>query len=108
MAFQLSSTAFYFPWRLSTFFNGFPIFLDGFPIFKKSKKIYLRQQAYERSLFKLRISCHLLPELYNSRYNVYISPTLTHYVSFGQINDIIGDEEWLQGGGNCLCNIASS
>ncbi len=29
-------------------------------------------------------------------------------MSFGQINDIIGDEEWLQGEGNCLCNIASS
>ncbi len=27
---------------------------------------------------------------------------------FGQINDIIGDEEWLQEEGNCLCNIASS
>ncbi len=26
-------------------------------------------------LFKLRISCHLLPELHNSRYNVYISPS---------------------------------
>jgi hypothetical protein len=29
-------------------------------------------------------------------------------VNFGQINDIIGDEEWLQGEFNCLCNIASS
>ncbi len=29
-------------------------------------------------------------------------------MSFGQINDIIGDAEWLQGEGNCLCNIASS
>jgi hypothetical protein len=29
-------------------------------------------------------------------------------VSFGQINDVIGDEEWLQKEGNCLCNIASS
>ncbi len=29
-------------------------------------------------------------------------------MSFGQINDIIGDEEWLQGEVNCLCNIASS
>jgi hypothetical protein len=29
-------------------------------------------------------------------------------VNFGQINDVIGDEEWLQGEGNCLCNIASS
>ncbi len=29
-------------------------------------------------------------------------------MNFGQFNDIIGDEEWLQGEGNCLCNIASS
>ncbi len=29
-------------------------------------------------------------------------------MSFGQSDDIIGDEEWLQGEGNCLCNIASS
>ncbi len=29
-------------------------------------------------------------------------------MNFGQINDIIGDEEWLQGEVNCLCNIASS
>jgi hypothetical protein len=29
-------------------------------------------------------------------------------MSYGQINDIIGDEEWLLGEGNCLCNIASS
>ncbi len=29
-------------------------------------------------------------------------------MNFGQINDIIGDEEWLKGEGNCLCNIASS
>jgi hypothetical protein len=29
-------------------------------------------------------------------------------VNFCQINDIIGDEEWLQGEVNCMCNIASS
>ncbi len=29
-------------------------------------------------------------------------------MNFGQINEIIGDEEWLQGESNCLCNIASS
>jgi hypothetical protein len=29
-------------------------------------------------------------------------------VNFGQINDIIGGEEWVQGEVNCLCNIASS
>jgi hypothetical protein len=66
--------AFCFPQWLSAFFNGFSIFLDGFPLSEKSKKIYLRQQV---SLFKLRISRHLLPKLCNSRYNVYISPTKT-------------------------------
>jgi hypothetical protein len=72
--FPLSSTAFHFLQRLSDFFNGFPIFLNGFLIFlngfplsEKSKKIYLRQQVYERSLFELCISRHLLPELCNSR-----------------------------------------
>jgi hypothetical protein len=41
-------------------------------------------------------------------YEVILENNLTHYVSFVQINDIIGDEEWLQGKGDCLCNIASS
>ena len=41
-------------------------------------------------------------------YQVILENDLTHYVSFGQITDIIGDEEWLQGEGKCLCNIASS
>jgi hypothetical protein len=40
-------------------------------------------------------------------YEVILENDLTHYVISGQINDIIGDEEWLQGEGNCLCNIAS-
>ncbi len=41
-------------------------------------------------------------------YDVILENNLTQYVSFGQIHDIIEDEEWLQGEGNCLCNIASS
>ncbi len=43
-------------------------------------------------------------------YEVILENDVTHYhyVSFGQIYDIIGDEEWLQGESNCLCNIASS
>jgi hypothetical protein len=61
--------------RLSAFFNGFLIFLDGFPLSKKSEEIYLRRQVYERSLFELCISHHLLPELRNSHYKVCISPT---------------------------------
>ncbi len=45
------------------FSNGFPIFLNGFLLSKKSEKIYLWQEVYERLLFKLRIFCHSLPEL---------------------------------------------
>jgi hypothetical protein len=41
-------------------------------------------------------------------YEIFLENNITHYVSFGQINDIIGDEEWLRGEVNCLCNIASS
>jgi hypothetical protein len=29
-------------------------------------------------------------------------------VNVGQINDTIGEKEWLQGEVNCMCNIASS
>ncbi len=41
-------------------------------------------------------------------YEVILENDVTHYVNFRQINDIIGDEEWLQAEGNYLCNIASS
>jgi hypothetical protein len=41
-------------------------------------------------------------------YEVILENNVTHYVSFGQINGVLGNEEWLQGEGNCLCNIASS
>ncbi len=41
-------------------------------------------------------------------YEVILENDLTHYVSFGQIHDTTGAEQWLQGEGNCLCNIASS
>ena len=47
------------------FLNGFPIFLNGFPLSKKSEKIYLRRQVYERSPFELRISRHSLSKLRN-------------------------------------------
>ncbi len=81
IGFLLSSTAFRFLQRLSDFLqwlsafsngfpifsNGFPIFLNGFPLSKKSEKIYLWQEVYERLLFELRIFRHLLPELRNSR-----------------------------------------
>jgi hypothetical protein len=86
---QFSSSAFCFLQRffcflqrLFAFFNGFPIIFNGFPIFfrgfplsDKSEKIYLRWQVHKRSLFELHISRYLLPELCNSHYSVYISPT---------------------------------
>jgi hypothetical protein len=59
---------------LSAFSNGFPIFsdgflifLNGFPLSEKSKKIYLWQEVYKRSLFELRIFHHSLPKLRNFR-----------------------------------------
>ncbi len=83
IGFLLSSMALRFLQRLSgflqpfsafsngfpIFLNGFPIFLNGFPLSEKSKKIYLWWELYERSLFELRIFCHLLPKLRNSHYN---------------------------------------
>jgi hypothetical protein len=41
-------------------------------------------------------------------YEIFLENDITHYLNFGQINDMIGDEEWLQREFNCLCNIASS
>jgi hypothetical protein len=41
-------------------------------------------------------------------YEIFLESNTSHYVKFGQVNDIIGGEEWLQGEVNCLCNIASS
>ncbi len=81
IGFLLSSTAFCFLQRLSGFLqrlsassngflifsNSFPIVLNGFPLSKKFKKIYLWREVYKRSLFELRIHCHSLPELRNSR-----------------------------------------
>ena len=60
-----------------------------------------RLDIYDNSReYKIEDDCYI--------YEVILENDLTHYVSFGQIHDIIGDEEWLQGEGNCLCNIASS
>jgi hypothetical protein len=41
-------------------------------------------------------------------YGIFLENDTSQYVNVGQINDIIGEEEWLQGEVNCLCNIASS
>jgi hypothetical protein len=81
IGFLFSLTAFRFLQRLSDFLqrlsafsnsflkfsNGFPIFLNGFLLSKKSEKIYLWQEVYERSLFELCIFPHLLPELRDYR-----------------------------------------
>jgi hypothetical protein len=78
---------------------------------KKAQSINIKQIRFIRHIGRLDIydnsseyeiedDCYI--------YEVILENNVTHYVSFRQINDIIGDEEWLQGEGNCLCNIASS
>ncbi len=50
-------------------------------------------------------------EWYLSRWltlEIFIQNDTSQYVNVGHINDIIGEEKWLQGEVNCLCNIASS
>jgi hypothetical protein len=60
-----------------------------------------RHDNYDNSReYEIEDYCHI--------YEVFLEINITHHVNFGQINDKIGDEEWLQGEGNCLCNIASS
>jgi hypothetical protein len=60
-----------------------------------------RHDIYDNSReYEIEDDCHI--------YKIFLENNITHYVNFGQINDIIGDEEWLQGEVNCLCNIASS
>ncbi len=41
-------------------------------------------------------------------YEIFLENNTSQYVIVGQIKDIIGEEEWLQGRVNCLFNIASS
>jgi hypothetical protein len=95
---QIYSTAFCFLQRLSAFFNGFPIFFNGFLLSSIAfcdmrnlrKSILFSSTAFlfprnpmkfnygskytKDPPFELCISRHLLPELRNSRYNVYILP----------------------------------
>ena len=60
-----------------------------------------RLDIYENSTeYEIEDGCYV--------YEVILENNVTHYVSFRQINNIMGDEEWLQGEGKCLCNIASS
>jgi hypothetical protein len=84
---------------------------NGWPNLKKAQSSTIKQIRFIRHIGRLDIydnsreyeiedDCYI--------YEVILENDLTHYVSFGQIHDIIGDKEWLQGEGNCLCNIASS
>ena len=78
---------------------------------KKAQSSNIKQIRFIRHIGRLDIydnsreydiedDCHI--------YEIFLENDITHYLNFGQIHDIIGDEEWLQGEGNCLCNIASS
>jgi hypothetical protein len=60
-----------------------------------------RLDIYDNSReYDIEDDCHI--------HGIFLENNITHYVNFGQINDVIGDEEWLQGEVNYLCNIASS
>ncbi len=60
-----------------------------------------RLDIYDNSReYEIEDDCHM--------YEIFLENDTTHYVNFGQINDIIGEEEWHQGEVNYLCNIASS
>jgi hypothetical protein len=78
---------------------------------KKAQPSNIKQIQFIRHIGRLDIydisreydiedDCHI--------YEIFLEKDITHYVNFGQINDIIRDEEWLQGEVYCLCNIASS
>jgi hypothetical protein len=60
-----------------------------------------RLDIYDNSReYGIEDDCHI--------YEIFLENNITHYENFSQINDIIGDEEWLKREVNCLCNIASS
>ncbi len=78
---------------------------------KKAQSSNIKQIRFIRHIGRLDIyddsreyeiedDCHI--------YEIFLENNITHYVNFGQINDIIGDGKWLQGEVICLCNIASS
>jgi hypothetical protein len=78
---------------------------------KKAQSSNIKQIRFIRHIGRLDIydnsreydiedDCHV--------YEIFLENDLIHYVNFGQINDIIGDEEWLQREVDCLCNIVSS
>ncbi len=75
---------------------------------KKAQSSNIKQIRFIRHIGRLDIYDNSREYEIGYIYEVILENNLTHHVSFGQINDIIGDKELLQGEGNCLCNIASS
>jgi hypothetical protein len=78
---------------------------------KKAQSSNIKQIRFIRHIGRLDIYD------YSREYNIeddchideiFLENDIILYVNFGQINDIIGDEEWLQGEVDCLYNIASS
>ncbi len=78
---------------------------------KKAQLSNIKQIRFIRHIGRLDIyensrecesedDCHI--------YEIFLENDTSQIVNFGQINDIIGEEEWLQGEVNFLCNIASS
>jgi hypothetical protein len=78
---------------------------------KKAQSSNIKQIRFIRHIGRLDIydnsskynfedDCHI--------YEIILENDISHYVNFGQINDLIGDEEWQLGEVDCLCNIASS
>ncbi len=60
---------------------------------KKAQSSNIKQIRFIRQIGRL--------DIYDN-YEVILENNVTHYVNFRQINDIIGDEEWLQGEGKRL------
>jgi hypothetical protein len=80
---------------------------------KKAQSNNIKQIRFIRQIGRLDIYHNSRSREYDIQddchiHGIFLENNTTHYVNFGQINDIIGDEEWLQGEGNCLCNITSS
>jgi hypothetical protein len=78
---------------------------------KKAQSSNIKQIRFIRHIGRLDIYENLRE--YESKddcyiYEIFIENDTSQYVNFGQINDIIGGEVWLQGEIICLCNITSS
>jgi hypothetical protein len=78
---------------------------------KKAQSSNIKQIRFIRHIGRLEVYDN--SREYESKgdcyvYEIFLENDTSQYVNFGQINFIIGEEEWLQGEVNCLCNIASS